>query len=248
MLFAAVLGVIAGFVAGGGPANLGGRRIRGTGFAVMWIGAVLVTMRDWLPWAFEIYLASFICALIFVALNVRVLPALVVVGLGLALNLGVVVANDGMPFTAAAVRAAEIPRPADSTIVATPQRHLQTEADRLYPLIDHLPVAAGPIREVLSPGDVMIAVGLGLTCCTAMLPSRRRRPTGELVPIPRRAAPGPRPTPLGSGASPAQVRPTRSPVAPVRRQQSAPPHDPGLDDAGDLFWEERSRYLGSIRS
>lgn len=250
MLFAAVLGIAAGFVAGGSTAHLGTRRVRGIGFALLWGALVLITTRDWIPGAFGVYVLSFICALIFVAINVRALPGLVVVGVGLALNLTVVLVNQGMPFSAEAMRAADISRPEGSIIVATPQRHIQTEADRLYPLIDHLPVAAGPIREVLSPGDVLVALGLGLTCCTALLPARRRKPAGELVPIVRSSTARPpdprrdRPAQAPAARRPQPLRAPRGPEvpagpAPVPRSAV---EDDDLDIAGDVFWEARNRF------
>ncbi len=269
MLFAAVLGVVAGFVAGGSVRHLGSRRLRGTGLTLLWAAMVLATTRDRIPGAHGVYLASFGVALLVVLINVRAMPALFVVGVGLVCNLTVIAVNGGMPYTGAALRASGIPRPERSVVTATPQRHLQTETDRLYWLMDHIPVAAGPIREVLSPGDILVAVGLGLTCCTALLPGRRRRAPAPLVPVghsldahgrspgqdvtdrvdtPSRRhgshahTPG-TPAPRSAHARPARHPRSRADGAARASAPLAPRTDGDLDPdgAGDLFWAERAR-------
>jgi hypothetical protein len=249
MLFAAVLGVIAGFVAKGSIRHLADRRFRGLALAVVWAAMVLATMQDWLPGASGIYIASFGVAMLVVVLNVREFPSLVPVGIGLALNAIVVIVNGGMPYTAGALRAAGIDRPDDSIIVASPQRHIQTEADELFPLIDHFPVAAGPIRDILSPGDVAIAFGVGLTMCVSLLPRRRRtaKRSAPIVPIEPTTVRRDRARPT----RPRQAVPTRV-ASTLLRQPSTIRSNPAtgwadfadeidIDTVGDTFWEERNR-------
>jgi Family of unknown function (DUF5317) len=173
-ILAALLGIIAGYVAGGHHGHLVSRRVRMAGLPVIWAALVVVTMRDWVPGAFALFVASFGVALVFVALNARELPPVSLIGVGLAMNLVAVVVNTGMPYSTPALRASGVARPDGSILVATPQSHPQTEEDSLYVLIDRFAVNAGPIREVLSAGDFVIAAGIGLSICTALLPRRRR--------------------------------------------------------------------------
>jgi hypothetical protein len=173
-ILAAILGIVAGYVAGGHHGHLVSRRVRFAGLPVLWAVLVTVTMRDRVPGAFGLFVASFVVALVFVAANLRELPAMSLIGVGLAMNLVAVVVNTGMPYSTPALRASGVARPDGSILVATPQSHPQTEADSLYVLIDRFPVNAGPFREVLSAGDLVIAAGIGLSMCTALLPRRRR--------------------------------------------------------------------------
>lgn len=102
-----------------------------------------------------VIVASYGLLLAFVAVNRRV-PATFLMFTGLALNLVVVAANGGMPVTAHAVTEAG---GHDLTIVDA-RHHLATEGDVLVALGDTIPIPK-PIGVVLSPGDLLLYLGIG---------------------------------------------------------------------------------------
>lgn len=110
----------------------------------------------------------------------RHVAGLGLVTLGLALNALVVAANGAMPVSAAAAARAG----ADSAALAPDLRHEPLDAGTRLPLLaDVVPVAL-PLRpEVVSPGDVLVAAGLGRLVVVGM--RGRRTP-------PRSSASGPR--------------------------------------------------------
>jgi hypothetical protein len=102
----------------------------------------------------------------------RRVPGLGLVTLGLALNALVVAANGAMPVSASAAARAG----AESGALAADLRHEPLDAGTRLPLLaDVVPVAL-PLRpEVVSPGDVLVAAGLGRLVVVGM---RRRRTAG----------------------------------------------------------------------
>lgn len=97
----------------------------------------------------------------------RTLPGVPLVALGLLLNAAVVAANGAMPVSvAAAARAGVATGPlADA---ADGRHELAGPGTRLRPLGDVVPVRL-PLRpEVVSPGDVLLAAGLGLLVLRGM--------------------------------------------------------------------------------
>jgi hypothetical protein len=100
----------------------------------------------------------------------RRVPGLGLVTLGLALNALVVAANGAMPVSASAAARAG----AESGALASDLRHEPLDAGTRLPLLaDVVPVAL-PLRpEVVSPGDVLVAAGLGRLVVVGM---RRRTP------------------------------------------------------------------------
>ncbi len=129
-------------------------------------------------------------ALAFLAANRR-LPGAGLLALGLLANAAVALANGAMPVSvAAAARAgADIDR---VLLGQDPGHQVATAGTRLSRLGDIVPVAL-PVRpEVLSPGDVMVAAGLGELVVTVMggglgaLPRRRGRPRWQAAAQQRR--------------------------------------------------------------
>lgn len=130
----------------------------------------------------------------------RRLPAMPVVILGLALNAAVVVANGGMPVSAAAARSA-------GSIASLPlergnpqKHHLMSDADVLRPLGDVIPVPE-PVGALFSVGDVFLYGGLAWLVVMVMLgrSGENRRPPskwfqgyrGRHLPARRRSHPRP---------------------------------------------------------
>ena len=92
----------------------------------------------------------------FASINRR-LPGAWLVLLGLGMNLAVVVPNGGMPVSLSAARSAGA---ASSVRIADElKRHQMTSDDTLAFLGDVIPVP-GPVGIVLSPGDVLLYLGM----------------------------------------------------------------------------------------
>jgi hypothetical protein len=161
---ALITGVAIGLLVGGKLANLGRRRFRA--WPLLVAGAVLQVVP-----ASGTLLLSYLCLLAFALANSRVV-GMGVLTVGLALNALVVSINGGMPVRRAALDAAQLARPGEA-VVYSGKRHLERPGDHLTFLGDIVPVPA--LREVLSFGDLVMAVGLA----TALAWLVRRPPEGR---------------------------------------------------------------------
>jgi hypothetical protein len=149
---AIVVGLAGGLVAGGSLGNIGRRAFRGS--VLLAAGAVLQLLNS--PGALAL---SYACLVAFALLNLRI-PGFGLLAVGLALNAAVVIANHGMPVH-------------HGSVALQGKHHAEGPSDRLTPLDDRLDVP--PLGEVLSFGDVVLAVGL----TTAMASLVRRPPEGR---------------------------------------------------------------------
>ena len=133
------------------------------------------------------------------------------VALGLLLNALVVAANGAMPVSAQAAGRAGVG--VQDLLVGADARHELAGPDtRLDWLGDVIPVPL-PLRpEVLSPGDVLVAAGLGQLVALGMVARLPRTPQGR----PRRALP---PLP-GAARTRTPARP--SPSSPTSATRTAP--------------------------
>jgi hypothetical protein len=103
-------------------------------------------------------LASYLCLLAFALANVR-LVGMALVAVGIALNIIPIALNRGMPVRHDAVVAARISTAERVHFLRTDHKHhMERPGDRLMILADILPVR--PLREVLSFGDVVLALGV----------------------------------------------------------------------------------------
>ena len=117
---------------------------------------------------------SFGLVVLFLARN-RGLPGSGLIGIGLLANALVVGANGAMPVSLEAAARAGLSA-ADLHLLTDPRHELETPGTRLFWLGDVVPVPL-PLRpEVVSPGDVAVAAGLGQLVLIALLPHRRRQP------------------------------------------------------------------------
>ncbi len=110
--------------------------------------------------AFFAWLATFVCIIAIAWMNRRQ-PGIAMLGLGLLLNLVVILANGGMPVFIAAVQAV---KSSMSTIAIPPGDFIHVlggAATRLPWLADVVPLA-GPswLRAVVSPGDLLLFGGV----------------------------------------------------------------------------------------
>lgn len=158
---AVAAGLLIGLLRGGRPSDVGRRALR------WWPALFVGIVAQALPESVEVDRAAVMASLAasyasltaFALANLR-LTGMPVVLVGLLLNAVVILSNGGMPVRADAIRAAGLGDPVevDSLDFGT-KRHLEDDEDRLMVLADIIPVR--PLREVLSFGDLILALGIG---------------------------------------------------------------------------------------
>lgn len=122
--------------------------------------------------------ASHGALLAFVVCN-RLLPGMLLVFTGFAMNAAVITANGAMPVSAQALLTVS---GGEATTISPGKHRLLVDGDVLTPLAD---VFAIPVlRTVVSAGDVVLAAGVGILMVNLMLRhprphGRRARGTGE---------------------------------------------------------------------
>ena len=182
---ALVLAAALGVALGGRPAAL--TRVPLAGWALLAAAACAQLagslMSRWQDSSTAYEVGSLAAVALLVAFLVRnsALPGVPVVALGLLLNVVAVLANGAMPVSRWAAQRTGV----DLSAIAAglDARHeVADAATRLRPLTDVVPVPVPGYREVLSPGDVLVASGLALLLVTALLwgqPVRRRDSGGN---------------------------------------------------------------------
>lgn len=215
VLVTVVLGVLAGWAAGGRLRRLEHLPFRGLpllGGAVLALFAGAALSLAGLP-ARPTYGAGLAAAgglALAFCVRSRAVQGLGLVGAGLLLNALVVTVNGGMPVSAAAAARAG----ADPAAVLADARHVPAGAGTaLRALADVIPVPL-PLRpEVDSAGDVLVAAGLAQLLATAMLGGRPAAPAGSApagagagfsLPYRRRPASRPPTGPAAGAAAPAR--------------------------------------------
>ena len=101
----------------------------------------------------------------------RQLPGTALIGLGLLFNVLVITANGAMPVSLTAAARVGMTA-ADLGLAADGLREPVTASTRLALLGDVVPVALPLRAQVVSPGDVLVAAGVGLLLVTAGAPVR----------------------------------------------------------------------------
>ncbi|HXX39648.1 MAG TPA: DUF5317 domain-containing protein [bacterium] len=172
---AGLVGLAAGWIRGGRFNRLAGVSLRW--FPVLVFGVILVfaSQLAWLPDPAPRLLvgAGYLAAVAMLAAN-RDRPWLVVVLAGAVLNAVVIVANEGrMPVSPGALAMAG--RPASGALIAgTDPRHvLETPWTPLGFLDDRVAFHIAGLAGILSPGDVLMAVGAAGFVQAAMGETRR---------------------------------------------------------------------------
>jgi Family of unknown function (DUF5317) len=184
ILYAVPVGLLIGLLLGGRLAGLGDIRFRWAGLAVLGFAVQVVLFSE--PVTARVgdlgpalYVAS--TALVFAAvlrnLAIRGMP---LVAAGAGANLAAIVANGGyMPASPSA--AAEMGRGAAETYSNT----AIIEAPALAPLTDVIPLPQWlPFANIVSVGDILIAVGVVVVIAAAMR-AGRTRPTDEAEAAPQ---------------------------------------------------------------
>lgn len=152
---------------GGRLTNLGDIELR------MWwllpLGFLLQIATAWLPssarWAegvgLALVLASFVPLLLLVILN-RSHTGMWLAGVGVLMNFSVIALNQGMPVLAGAAEVASGFAGDEGAIIAESYKHVVLDArTRLSFLADVIPIRLAGQGQVVSLGDVFLAVGLG---------------------------------------------------------------------------------------
>lgn len=167
-LAAVLTGALLGIVIGRRPRHLPDRRFR------LWpLVAVGIVLQAASHASLALVIVSYVLLLAFVALNVR-RPGMGVVLVGLALNLVPIAVNSGMPVRAAAlVQVGAVDTGADAAALHLGgKRHIERPSDRLTVLGDIIAVPAA--HEVVSFGDLVLAVGLATVAFDVVRRPRRR--------------------------------------------------------------------------
>lgn len=179
LLFAipVVIGVAAGYAAGGSLRNLVATRFRA--LWLLWAAAaaqfadVIPAARTW------VFVATFAVAVGWLAINALQWPPVLrfstlAVAVGGLLNCVVIAANGRMPYSTWAASKAGL-----GVGLQTARNVAATHATRLLPIGDVIPVPS--LHAVFSIGDMLICLGIA----TMIIGAMRNRP----VPAPTTAAP-----------------------------------------------------------
>ena len=173
-VLALLLGAAIGYFTGGRLRHVAGHPLRG-----WWLLAAGVVLQaaaghlDLGPISPVGLVASYACLLAFAAEN-RALVGMGVVVIGLSANALVITANGGMPVRSRAVVAAHITEPVGLAGVQYGRlHHAEASGDVLRGLDDRIPLPA--THQVLSFGDLIIAVGVADVVARLYHPRRRRR-------------------------------------------------------------------------
>jgi hypothetical protein len=167
-----VLAALIGVAAGGRPAALlrvplGGWRLLFAAAFCQLAGSLISRAGDAaLPYEIG-SLAAVVLLGAFLVRNTR-LPGVPMIALGLLLNLVAVLANGAMPVSRWAAGRVAIDL-SGIAAGADPRHVVAGSATALRPLSDVVPVAVPGFPEVVSPGDVLVAAGLGLLLVTGLL-------------------------------------------------------------------------------
>jgi hypothetical protein len=151
---------------GGRLVNLGDIELRAWWLLFLALGLQLGTRflpdAPWSDWVgLTMVLISFALLMIMVLLN-RSKPGMWLAGLGVLMNFVVIAANGGMPVLAGAAEVASGFTIADPDLSGTFKHVELNESSRLTFFADVIPIRLVGIGEVISLGDIFLALGLGV--------------------------------------------------------------------------------------
>jgi hypothetical protein len=172
-LFVALgVGLVLAIALGGRPRHLVGKGFRW--WLLLPLGVVLqsIVERDGVPVPYTILVLSYVYLLIFCLANLRHVGMGIVL-IGIALNFAAIVANHGMPVRASAVRTVQGGSSSDEVVIDEVKHHLERPDSKVMALGDIVPVK--PLDQVLSFGDLILAVGVVDLLVHLMRPFHRRR-------------------------------------------------------------------------
>jgi hypothetical protein len=128
----------------------------------MQFGTRLLPDESWSEWTgVAMVLVSYGLLMILVVLN-RSAPGMWIVGLGVLMNFVVIAANGGMPVLAGAAEVASGFTVTNPDLSATYKHVALDDTSKLTFFADVIPLRFIGIGEVISLGDVFLALGLGV--------------------------------------------------------------------------------------
>jgi hypothetical protein len=169
MLWLAIVIFIALAIAvlrGGRLVNLGDIELQAWWLLFIALGLQLGTRvlpdERWSSWVgVTMVLVSFGLLMILVALN-RSKPGMWIAGIGVLMNFVVIAVNEGMPVLAGAAEVASGFTVTDPDLSGSFKHVLLDETSRLTFFADVIPLRLIGIGEVISLGDIFLALGLGV--------------------------------------------------------------------------------------
>jgi uncharacterized protein DUF5317 len=166
---ALVTGAVIGLVTGGRMRFVAHHRIRAWWMVLLGFGLQAAAENvDIGRLGTAVVLGGAVALLAFAALNPQ-LVGIGVVAVGVACNALVIGVNNGMPVRASAVVAAHIATAAEQPSLNYGYRHhAETGHDQLRFLDDDIPLP--PFREVVSFGDLILAIGVAATVAHLLRP------------------------------------------------------------------------------
>ena len=157
-LVAVALGLLLGLAAGGRARFMADHPIRGVGLLAAGLFLqVIASLFNLGETGNVAILGSYVLLVAFAVWNVR-LVGMAIVTVGLVANFAVIAVNGGMPVRAKAIVSAGASPAQVPHLHFGSKRHLERSSDRLTILADDVPVR--PLHEVLSFGDLVMAVGI----------------------------------------------------------------------------------------
>lgn len=191
LFFAVAVGLILGFLLGGSTAGFGVARFR---YLPLLMAALLVQVLIFTPLMGQmaiihrigpyLYMASILMTLLVLYKNLRI-PGLSIILIGAVLNAVVIFANGGFMPTRAdlleeAGRLGNVQQSEEDASAGERLTHTNSviadEDTRLYFLGDTIAIPDGfPLANVISIGDIMIAIGAAVTTARVM----RLKPESE---------------------------------------------------------------------
>lgn len=125
-------------------------------------GTRFLPSADWAEWVgLVMVLASFVLLMGMVVLN-RTKPGMLIAGIGVLMNFVVIALNGGMPVLAGAAEVASGFTVTDPDLSGSFKHVILDETSQLTFLADVIPLRFVGIGEVISLGDVFLALGLGV--------------------------------------------------------------------------------------
>lgn len=149
---------------GGRLVNLGDIELRAWWLLILALALQLATR--WLPEGADtaglvMVLTSFALLMVLVILN-RNKEGMLIAGLGVLMNFTVIAANGGMPVLAGAAEVASGFTLSNPDLAGSYKHIPLDEESRLTFLADVIPLRLAGIGEVISLGDIFLALGLGV--------------------------------------------------------------------------------------
>ena len=169
---AIAIGLIAGVATGGRLRHLARKRFRLLPSVAAAAVIQVVVEFDGVPAPLPLLVVSYVLLVVFCAANL-VHTGMGIVLVGIALNGIVITANGGMPVRQSAVREAGLTTGETAIAIDEVKRHVERPSDRLLPLADIIPIEF--FREVVSLGDLVLAVGYADLVANLLRPPSRHR-------------------------------------------------------------------------